>query len=208
MIIQESITDEVRHHHACSIGAIAVPAFNAHEYLTKIKLGALLALLEDHLVVSESDWHLAGIMWAIACKVRDHCLALADVAEAFERRARNLSYADREEMAEVRRQRVRDASAKVIRIARLIAKHVHVGTPSEGPARTASEVSRRSKSTDRASCDEALSYAVSGRDGSKRMETKSLPGHHNRREGGAEMRTKCGYVNAWTLPHTHRSLPS
>ena len=65
MIIQESIADEVRHHHAYSIGGIEVAAFDAHEYLTKIKLGALLALIEKRLVVSESDWRLAGIMWAM-----------------------------------------------------------------------------------------------------------------------------------------------
>jgi hypothetical protein len=97
-------------------------------------------------------------MWQTSCKVRDHYLKQAELAEARDRHNRNLNYADREEMAEIRRQQVRDASTKVVRLARLIGKYVHDPVK---PAQTTGDVHRRLRSTDRAHLDEALSYAAS-----------------------------------------------
>jgi hypothetical protein len=159
LILQQSIAEEVwRHHHAYSTGAIMIDRLDAHEYLTKLKLAALLTLLEKRRVVSEDDWQLAGMMWATSCAVRDHYLAQAKITEARDRHARNLSYADREEMAEVRRQQVREASTKVVRLARLAAKHVHDPAKS---ARTIGEVNRRLPARDRSLLPEALDYAAS-----------------------------------------------
>jgi hypothetical protein len=159
MSLQPSVAEEVqRHHHAYGTGAITVPRLDAHAYLTRLKLAALLALLEGRYVVSEDDWRLAGIMWEVSCKVRDHYLAQGVAADARERHIRNAHYADREGMAEVARQRIRDASAKVVQVARLIGKYVH--DPAK-PARTVGDVNRRLESVNRPYLAEALDYAAS-----------------------------------------------
>jgi hypothetical protein len=196
MILPQSIAEEVwQHHHSAKTGGITVPRLDAHEYLTRLKLAALLALLDERRVVSEDDWHLAGIMWGTSSAVRDHSLKQAEIAEARDRHVRNLHNADREEMAEVRRQQVRDASAKVVRLARLIGKHVHDPVK---PAQTSGEVHRRLRSTDRAYLDEALSYAASEGwvevDGSQLTPGPSQPAESNR---DAWMR--CGHVDMWTV---------
>jgi hypothetical protein len=159
MIIPEAIADEVwQHHHAYTTGAIMVDRLDAHGHLTRLKLGALLALLEGRRVVSEDDWTLTKIMWDTSCAVRDHYLAHAKISEAHERHTRNLNYADREEMAETRRQKVRDASTKIVRVARLVAKYVH--DPAK-PSKTVGDVNRRLKSEARPHLTEALEYAAS-----------------------------------------------
>jgi SAM-dependent methyltransferase len=144
LFLAPSIATEVKQYdYGCGNGTITVPRLDAHRNLTKLKLAALLALLEWRSVVDEEDWRLAGVMWDTSCKVRDHALAAGQVAEAHGRFTRNQHYAEREGMAEVARQRVRDASSSVARVARLIAKHVH--NPAD-PARTIGEVNRRLKS--------------------------------------------------------------
>jgi hypothetical protein len=159
MLLAPSIAAEVKQHdYDQGNGTITVPRLDAHRNLTKLKLAALLALLEGRSVVDEEDWRLAGIMWDTSCKVRDYALAQGQAAEARERHARNLHYADREGMAEGARQQVRDASTKVARVARLIAKYVHDPVK---PSRTIGEVNRRLHSKEhRPVFSEALDYAA------------------------------------------------
>jgi hypothetical protein len=165
MHLPDEIADLVwTHHHDKVTGAAEIPRLDGHGMLTRLKLAALLALLDSRHEVSTStlvavgDWELTEIMWQTSCKVRDHYLKQAELAEARDRHNRNLNYADREEMAEIRRQQVRDASTKVVRLARLIGKYVHDPVK---PAQTTGDVHRRLRSTDRAHLDEALSYAAS-----------------------------------------------
>jgi hypothetical protein len=89
--------------------------------------------------------------------VRDYALAAGQVAETRDRHTRNEHYADREGMAEVARQRVRDASTKVVQTARLVGKYVHDPV---NPARTIGDLNRRLKSHNRSHLPEALDYAT------------------------------------------------
>jgi hypothetical protein len=158
MHLQQSIAREVwQHHHARQSGAVEVSRLDAHRNLTKLKLAALLALLEGRTDVNEDDWRLAGVMWDVSCKVRDHYLAYGATADAADRLARNMHHADREGLAEVRRQQVRNASTMVERVARLIARYVHDPVK---PSRTVGDVNRRLESPLRQHLTEALDYAV------------------------------------------------
>jgi hypothetical protein len=163
------LTDEIadlvwQHHHGKATGALEVPRLDGHGMLTRLKLAALLALLDGRHIVSTStletvgDWQLAEAMWNTSCKVRDHYIAEAAQHTARERHTRNLQYADREEMAETRRQQVRDASTKVQRVAHLIGRYVHDPVK---PSRTVGDLNRRLKSDSRACLAEALDYAIS-----------------------------------------------
>jgi hypothetical protein len=159
MTLPAEIAEEVwRQHHALRTGAATVDRLDAHGHLTRLKLAALLALLEGRQAVTVEDWRLAEIMWDTSCKVRDHYLRQAKTAAARDRRTQNLRYADREEMAERGRQRVRDASAKVARLAQLIAKYVHA---KEKPSRTVRDAVNRLPSRDRDLGEQAVDYAAS-----------------------------------------------
>jgi hypothetical protein len=162
--LPDEIADQVwRHHNEKRRGVIDVPRLDAHGMLTRLKLAALLALLDGRYVVTTSpsdgtgDWELAEVMWRTSCAVRDHYIAEAERQATRDRRDRNLSYADREGMAEARRQQVRDASTKVQRVAALVAKYAHAPVK---PSGTIGDVSRRLRSDSRACLGEALLYAI------------------------------------------------
>jgi hypothetical protein len=157
MYLAPPIAAEVkRDHHERTTGAVTLPRLNAHRNLTKIKLAALLALLDSRHVVNEEDWELAGVMWDTSAKVRDHYLAEGQALENRERYVRDVHYGEREGMAEQARQTVRDASSKVVRVARLIAKYVHDPVK---PSRTTGDAHRRLESVNRPHFSEALHLA-------------------------------------------------
>ncbi|MEU6101176.1 hypothetical protein [Streptomyces flaveolus] len=58
-------------------GELHVPELDGHAGLIKVKLSALLALLDDRFGVTEEDWQLAEMMWDASCAVRDSLLARA-----------------------------------------------------------------------------------------------------------------------------------
>lgn len=58
-------------------GELQVPELDGHAGLIKVKVSALLALLEGRYEVSEEDWQLAEVMWNASCAVRDSLLARA-----------------------------------------------------------------------------------------------------------------------------------
>ncbi|MFE3659100.1 hypothetical protein [Streptomyces sp. NPDC059165] len=58
-------------------GELQVPELDGHAGLIKVKLSALLALLDDRYGVTEEDWQLAEAMWDASCAVRDSLLARA-----------------------------------------------------------------------------------------------------------------------------------
>ncbi|MEU4487349.1 hypothetical protein AB0H94_21135 [Streptomyces purpurascens] len=58
-------------------GDLQVPELDGHAGLIKVKLAALLALLEDRYGVTDEDWQLAEVMWDASCAVRDSLLARA-----------------------------------------------------------------------------------------------------------------------------------
>lgn len=98
-------------------GDLEVSELDAHGPLMKVKVAALLALLDDREFVNDEDWHLADIVWQSSCAVRDYLIEAAKRQEAAERQ--------RLEDAQVE-QAVKTHSAKsehdtgVIRVARRI----------------------------------------------------------------------------------------
>lgn len=58
-------------------GELQVPELDGHAGLIKVKLAALLTLLDDRYGVTEEDWQLAEVMWDASCAVRDSLLARA-----------------------------------------------------------------------------------------------------------------------------------
>jgi hypothetical protein len=159
MSLADTVQDEIWSRHVGrATGEFTVPRLDAHGDLTKAKLAGLLALLEKRHKVTEDDWRLAGIMWATSCQVRDELLRQGRLNAAREKASRTQDYVDREGMAEGARQRVREASAKVVRLARLVGKYVH---DSKKPSRTVADATRRLCSEDRHLAGEAIDYAAS-----------------------------------------------
>ncbi|MGW5530254.1 hypothetical protein [Streptomyces xanthochromogenes] len=58
-------------------GELQVPELDGHAGLIKVKVSALLALLDDRYGVTEEDWELAEVMWDASCAMRDSLLARA-----------------------------------------------------------------------------------------------------------------------------------
>jgi hypothetical protein len=159
MSLAEPVRSEIWDQHISRVtGELTVPRLDAHGNLTKAKLAALLALLDKRHDVTEDDWRLAGIMWATCCRVRDELLRQGRTAAAREKASRTLDYVEREGMAEGARQQVRDASARVVRLGRLVAKYVH---DPKKPSRTVADATRRLRSKDRHLAAEAIDYAAS-----------------------------------------------
>jgi 5S rRNA maturation endonuclease (ribonuclease M5) len=118
----EGIRKELRHHKVAKArGDLQVSELDSHGPLMKVKVSALLALLDNREFVNDEDWRLAEIIWQSSCAVRDHLIEAAKRQEAAERQ--------RLEEAQVE-QAVKTHSAKsghdagVMRVARRIHRAV------------------------------------------------------------------------------------
>lgn len=114
----ESIRKELRRQRVAKArGELQVSELDAHGPLMKVKVSALLALLDNREFINDEDWELAEIIWQSSCAVRDHLIEAAKRQEAAERQ--------RLEEAQVE-QAVKTHSAKsehdtgVLRVARRI----------------------------------------------------------------------------------------
>lgn len=82
----ENIRKELRHQRVAKArGDLQVSELNAHGPLMKVKVAALLALLDNREFVNEEDWALAEMVWESSCAVRDHLIDAAKRQEAAER---------------------------------------------------------------------------------------------------------------------------
>lgn len=97
---------------------------DSHVPLMRGKLASLLAVLDGRLRVTLDDWELAGMVWATSCAVRDGLVEWGRRQGDEERERRISDHVLQEERAHVARNA---ADAKVDRIARLVARHVHDG---------------------------------------------------------------------------------
>lgn len=132
-------------------GEIEVPELDGHAGLIKVKVAALLALLDNREHATEEDWGLAETVWAASCGVRDNLVERAKREAAAERQ--------REEDARVlqvvrEHEATTDATVAVERVARLVKKHAsHVGGITYG------ELNRRLASRDRKILRKAIDLA-------------------------------------------------
>ncbi|MGA5374214.1 hypothetical protein ACPCSD_24530 [Streptomyces griseoincarnatus] len=132
-------------------GEIEVPELDGHAGLIKVKVAAMLALLDNREYVTEEDWALAEIVWASSCGARDHLVERAQREAAAER--------EREETAKVlqvvrEHEAKAEASVAVERVARLVRKHA-----SQVGGITWGELNRRMASRDRKVLRKAVDLA-------------------------------------------------
>lgn len=122
-------------------GEIEVPELDGHAGLIKVKVAALLALLDDREDVNDEDWRLAETIWEASCGVRDALVVRAQREAAAERQ--------RDEDAKVHQvmrehEAKADADLALERVARLVRKHA-----SQVGGITFGELNRRVASRDR-----------------------------------------------------------
>lgn len=126
-------------------------SLDGHAQLAKLKLGALVALLDKRVSITPADWQLAGTLWDTSCAVRTWvrqiCADDEDEAEAH----RVAKHARRERAGAAARN---GAMAQVVRVARLLATHVHA----DGAVRPA-DLRHRLASRDRDLFEDALTHA-------------------------------------------------
>lgn len=78
MDVHPDIRNELQAHRIGVVrGEIAVEEIDAHHNLVKLKLAALLAILDERRTVNTDDWQLAGMIWATSCVVRSNIEATA-----------------------------------------------------------------------------------------------------------------------------------
>lgn len=101
-------------------GEIEVPELDGHAGLIKVKVAAILALLDNRDGVTEDDWTLAEQVWAASCGVRDHLVERAKREAAAERQREE----DAKVLQVVREHEAKaDATVALERVARLVKKH-------------------------------------------------------------------------------------
>jgi hypothetical protein len=78
MDVHPAIADEIRRHALALVrGEAEADPLDSHANLVRLKLAALLALLDDRHAIHPDDWQLAGDVWASSCAVRRHIAATA-----------------------------------------------------------------------------------------------------------------------------------
>lgn len=140
------------HAHAVGTGAKVPDALDSHAHLVRLKVAALLAVLDGRTAMDDEDWSLAEAVVAASDAVRGGVLEAVAAERRGKAHASRVGYAERELMVdEARHQQA------VRRVARNIARFVHAN--GETPR---AEVRRNStRSTDRSVFEEALDEAVS-----------------------------------------------
>lgn len=131
------------------------PLLDSHEPLARVKIAALLALLEGRREVNAEDWALALIVWTTSCKVRDRLVAEGERRKARREWVRRQSYVEDQVGAAVA---VEDD--RTVRVARRVTRAVREAAPDTAKPYV---VRRVLASRDRQMFETAIDYAVSQR---------------------------------------------
>lgn len=136
---------------ARSRGELEVPELDGHAGLIKVKVAALLALLDNRAFATETDWQLAELVWTASCGVRDHLVE----------RARREAEAERQRQEEAKvlqvvreHEALSDVTTTLERLARHVRKHA-----SQVGGITYGELNRRTNSRDRKTLRKAIDLA-------------------------------------------------
>ena len=79
--VPDDVSDEIRRTiHAARTGGDTDP-LDAHRMLLRLKIAALLGILDDRLEVTDDDWRLAGTITTTSANVRRHVLGTLRAAE-------------------------------------------------------------------------------------------------------------------------------
>lgn len=115
------IRDELRRERVARVrGELEVAELDGHAGLMKVKMAALLALLDNRRDVNEEDWSLAEEMWACSCSVRDSLVLRAQREAEAERQRQDDAQVQRELRAHLAKS---DADRSLERVAQLVKKH-------------------------------------------------------------------------------------
>ncbi len=153
--VPASVVDEVRHAAiARTRGEEVVDTLDAHHDLARLKVAALLGILEDRAAIDLEDWELAEVVMAVSCRVRGAVIHHARTVERAKEEAGHRVAGRREVYVDGVK-----ANSASRRMAEAIGRHVHRGN-CDGPCRRRC-LSRSTRSSDRslASIDEALILA-------------------------------------------------
>lgn len=131
-------------------GELEIDELDKHSGLVRIKLAALMAMLDGgRWEVTDEDWELAEMMWAASCELRSGLLEAADAAAAVEAKARRATTV---ETATAVHEAKANASDARVRVARWISQKVKEGVPRN-------ELLRKSTSRNRAYMVPGLNHA-------------------------------------------------
>jgi hypothetical protein len=136
---------------ARSRGEIDVPELDGHAGLIKVKVAAILALLDNREFATEADWQLAELVWTASCGVRDHLVERARREAEAERQRQE----DAKVLQVVREhEALSDVTTALERLARHVRKHA-----SQVGGITYGELNRRTNSRDRKTLRKAIDLA-------------------------------------------------
>ncbi|MBX5446626.1 hypothetical protein [Sphaerobacter sp.] len=117
------IREEIRRDDkARSRGEARLPLLDSHKPLMRVKLAALLAILDNRLDVLAEDWELALVMWETSCRIRDALIEYGERQQAAEEEKRTRALIDREVRAHAAKAA---ADSDIRRVARRVARKVH-----------------------------------------------------------------------------------
>lgn len=138
-------------------GTTSLAALDAHEPLHRLKLAALLAILDGRLDINLEDWSLADVIWTTSCAVRASVVEAVRASSERTEAARTDVQARRELVVQAARL---SAPQKVERLARRLGKWVHEAPdrPEDGWAMR--DLRHRLKSDERPLLDAAISAAI------------------------------------------------
>ncbi|MFD5370795.1 hypothetical protein [Streptomyces sp. NPDC127103] len=132
-------------------GEIEVPELDGHAGLIKVKVSALLALLDGRDYATEEDWSLAEVIWTASCGVRDHLVERAQREAAVEKQREQ----DAKVLQVVREHEAKaEATVALERVAALVRKHASVVG-----GITLGELNRRLASRDRKGLRKSIDVA-------------------------------------------------
>ncbi|MFE5544590.1 hypothetical protein ACFQ71_12310 [Streptomyces sp. NPDC056534] len=132
-------------------GEIEVPELDGHAGLIKVKVAALLALLDGRDYATEEDWSLAEVIWTASCGVRDHLVERAQREAAVEKQREQ----DAKVLQVVREHEAKaEATVALERVAALVRKHASVVG-----GITLGELNRRLASRDRKGLRKSIDVA-------------------------------------------------
>jgi hypothetical protein len=144
LAVADSVAEEIRRHRRA---VLRLAAESDHRDLQRLKVAALLAVLDGRLDVNGEDWSLAGIVLDTSDKVRDH-IAQERARESEDEADRSGHRAGRRALA------AQTVSEDVERIARLIWRHL-----GDGPLRPSVVKNQKVAHRDRPNFDAALKLA-------------------------------------------------
>jgi hypothetical protein len=136
-------------------GELVVDELDSHEPLMRCKLAALLCVLDNRLMVSGEDWHLAGLIWQVSCAVRDRLIEFGRQEEAARRQREDERHVELTSLTEAAKIEVNE---RVAAYGRRIAQTVSDQHPE--PVGRSDARRNMAKSTLRKSWDAGLEYAI------------------------------------------------